>query len=78
MATYKWYVMLLQLIIFGFNKINSQTLSNVPCQPVLQNYFDYLTVPHFNTVRYLSIQATFILENRYVAYYTVGMQKILR
>jgi hypothetical protein len=70
MATNRWYVILLQLIIFGFNKINSQTLSTVPCKPVLQNYFNYLTESHPSTVRYLSIQATFILENRYVAYYT--------
>ena len=69
MATNKWYLVLLQLIIFLFNKINSQTLSTVQCQPVLQNYFDYLTVSHPSTYRYLSIQATFILENRYVAYY---------
>jgi hypothetical protein len=70
MATNKWYFILLQLIIFVFNKINSQTLSTVPCQPVLNNYFNYLTVPHYGTYRYLYIQATFILENRYVAYYT--------
>jgi hypothetical protein len=70
MVTNKWYVILLQLNIFIFNQINGQTLSTVPCQPVLKNYFDYLTVSHPGTVRYLSIQATFILENRYVAYYS--------
>ncbi|CAF3768223.1 unnamed protein product [Rotaria sp. Silwood1] len=69
MATNKSYVILLQLILFVFNKINCQTLSTVPCQPVLQNYFDYLTVSHPGTYRYLSIQATFLLQNRYVAYY---------
>ncbi len=72
MATNKWYVILLQLILFGFNKINSQTLSTVPCQPVLQYYFNYLTESHPSTVRYLSIQATFILENRYVAGLEMG------
>jgi hypothetical protein len=70
MATNKWCVILLQLSIFVFNKINSQTLSTVPCTPVLNNYFDYLTASHPSTYRYLSVQATFILENRYVAYYT--------
>ena len=46
------------------------TLSDVACEPVLQNYFDYLTTPDPGTQRYLTIQATFILQNRYVAYYT--------
>ncbi|CAF1122662.1 unnamed protein product [Rotaria magnacalcarata] len=69
MATNKWYIISIQLIIFVLNKINGQTLKTVPCQPVLKNYFDYLTLPHPYVVRYLSIQATFILENRYVAYY---------
>ncbi|CAF2577727.1 unnamed protein product [Rotaria sp. Silwood2] len=69
MTTTKCSVISLLLIIFVLNKINSQTLSTEPCEPVLKNYFDYLTVPHPGTYRYLSIQATFILENRYVAYY---------
>jgi hypothetical protein len=69
MATNKWYVILLQLIIFVFNRSNGQALSTVPCQPVLENYFNYLTASHPSTVRYLTIQATFILENRYVGYY---------
>ena len=70
MATNKSYIILLQLLVFILIKVNSQTLSTVPCQPVLKSYFDYLTVPHSGTVRYLLIQATFILEDRYVAYYT--------
>lgn len=69
MTTNKWYIISLQLILFVLNKVNSQTLSTVSCQPVLKNSFDFLTLPHPGVVRYLSIQATFILENRYVAYY---------
>lgn len=70
MATNKWCIILLQLIIFVFHKTNSQTLSTVPCQPVLKDYFDYLTAPHSGYHRDLYIQATSILQNRYVAYYT--------
>lgn len=70
MTTNKWYIILLQLIIFLFTKSYSQTLPTVPCQPVLKAYFDYLTTPHPGIYRYLYLQATFILENRYVAYYT--------
>ncbi|CAF3404514.1 unnamed protein product [Rotaria socialis] len=76
MATNKWYIISIQLIIFVLNKVNGQTLSTVSCQPVLKNYFDYLTQPHYNVVRYLSIQATFILENRYVAYYIGSLNYI--
>ncbi|CAF3497547.1 unnamed protein product [Rotaria sp. Silwood2] len=70
MATYKCYFILLLMIIFMLNKINSQTLSTVPCKPVLDDYFKYLTDRHPGRSRYLHIQATFILQNRYVAYYT--------
>ncbi|CAF3851490.1 unnamed protein product [Rotaria sordida] len=69
MTINKCYFISLFIIIFILNKINSQTLSTVPCQPVLDNYFKYLTDPHPGTSRYLFIQATFILQNRYVAYY---------
>ena len=86
MAPNKWYIVLLQLIVFGFSQINglsfplrpifppltliTRTLSTEPCEPILQNYFDYLTTPDPSTQRYLTIQATFILQNRYVAYYS--------
>ncbi|CAF3017047.1 unnamed protein product [Rotaria sp. Silwood2] len=69
MATNKCYFILLLMIIFMLNKINSQTLSTVSCKPVLNYYFKYLTNPLPGTNRYLNIQATFILQNRYVAYY---------
>ncbi|CAF1347419.1 unnamed protein product [Adineta steineri] len=70
MLTNKWFIILLQLVILVFiNKINGQTLSTVSCQTVLNDSFVYLTASHPTTVRYLTIQATFILENRYVAYY---------
>ncbi|CAF4276633.1 unnamed protein product [Rotaria magnacalcarata] len=69
MATNKCYVIPFLMIIFVLNNINGQTLSIVSCAPVLQNYFDYLTESHPTTYRSLSIQATYILENRYVAYY---------
>ena len=62
--------------MFGSNEINCQTLSTVPCQSVLQSYFDYLTALHSGTVRYLSIQATFILQNRYVAYYSGSLNYV--
>jgi hypothetical protein len=68
MATNKWCLILLQLMIFGFHNINSQTLKTTSCTSTLQNYFTYLTTPAAS-YRYLTIQATFILENRYVAYY---------
>ncbi|CAF0959148.1 unnamed protein product [Adineta ricciae] len=70
MLTNRWSVAVLQLFICALiNKTNGQTLPTVSCQPVLSNYFDYLTTSHPGTVRSLTIQATFILENRYVAYY---------
>ena len=60
---------MLQLIIFVFDKTDSQTLSTVPCQPVLTNYFEYLTEPNPLGDRSLLLQATSILQNRHVAYY---------
>lgn len=66
----KQCILLLQLIMFGFNEINGQTPTAASCQPTLLNYFNYLTASYPDTVRYLTIQATFILENRYVAYYS--------
>ncbi|CAF3152127.1 unnamed protein product [Rotaria sp. Silwood2] len=69
MAINKCYFISLLMIIFIINKTNSQTLSTVPCKPVLNYYFKYLTDPHPGIYRYLSIQATFILQNRYVGYY---------
>ncbi|CAF1035697.1 unnamed protein product [Rotaria sp. Silwood1] len=47
----------------------AQTLSTVPCKPVLNYYFKYLTAPHPGINRYFPIQATFILQGRYVTYY---------
>lgn len=76
MAKNQWFHILLQLSMFILDKDNGQMLSTVSCQPVLKNYFDYLTVPHPATVRYLSIQAMFILQNRYVAYYTGSLEYI--
>ncbi|CAF1368074.1 unnamed protein product [Rotaria sp. Silwood1] len=40
----------------------AQTLSTVPCKPVLNYYFKYLTAPHPGINRYFPIQATFILQ----------------
>ncbi|CAF1638457.1 unnamed protein product [Rotaria magnacalcarata] len=76
MATNKCYVIPFLMIIFVLNNINGQTLSTVSCAPVLQNYFDYLTESHPTTYRSLSIQATYILENRYVAYYIVSLNYV--
>ncbi|CAF5141292.1 unnamed protein product, partial [Rotaria sp. Silwood1] len=64
------------MAVFILNKINSQTLSTVPCQPVLDYYFKYLTDPHSGTYRYLSIQGTYILQARYVAYYTGSLRYV--
>lgn len=58
------------MALFEFYSINSQTVPTVPCQPVLQNYFTYLTTVPASKIRYLSIQATFILQDKYVAYYS--------
>ncbi|CAF4399203.1 unnamed protein product [Rotaria sp. Silwood2] len=76
MATNKCYFISLLMIVFILNKINSQTLSTVPCQSVLDYYFKYLTDPHPNTNRYLSIQATYILQARYVAYYSGSLNYV--
>ncbi|CAF1047848.1 unnamed protein product [Rotaria sp. Silwood1] len=58
------------MIIFILNKINSQILSTVQCRPVLNYYFKYLTNEPPGKVHYLNIQATYILQGRYVGYYT--------
>ncbi|CAF3908688.1 unnamed protein product [Rotaria sp. Silwood1] len=76
MATNKCYFISLLMTVFILNKINSQTLSTVPCQSVLDYYFKYLTDPHSGTYRYLSIQATYILQARYVAYYTGSLSYV--
>ena len=69
MQTNQWFLLFAQLVILGIYQVNAQTLSTVSCQPVLQNYFNYLTSTPSGKVRYLTIQATFILQDRYVAYY---------
>ena len=69
MATNKCYIILIQLLVLVVNKGSGQTLPTISCGSVLSDYFYYLTVAHPGVVRSLHIQATFILENRYVAYY---------
>ncbi|CAF4025550.1 unnamed protein product [Rotaria sp. Silwood2] len=44
-------------------------MTTTKCSVISLLLIIFLTVPHPGTYRYLSIQATFILENRYVAYY---------
>ena len=69
MATNQCFIIFIQLLVFVFHKSSSQTLPTVSCGPVLSDYFGYLTAPTSGVVRSLRIQATFILQNRYVAYY---------